>query len=174
MEPEHAIHGHERETAAIRRWNEVRLDDVWPSVWGAATHAQAVATKDLRLDGVALRFFEPAHDTVLLSPTDVALDILNAPPYNAQMTSRIVPPNLTQDPMVIWVRTGLSPPGVTFVVTYECRYLWQCLRGHVHGWDGDAAEEDAELYALQNTPLERELMSEVWQWYSQSLSDTPM
>ena len=147
-------------------WREVSPEHVWPSNRKAAEHARAAVVKDLGIDMVALRFFEPAVQGASCNSCDAALDLLNAPPYDPTMTGRIVGPDVVKGPIVIWVRAGLTAGGIAFVVAHECRRLWLHVQGRE--WGEDAAE-DAELYAVQEAPLEEDLKTAVWHWFREGL-----
>jgi hypothetical protein len=137
----------------------------------AAAEALAAVQADLALPPLRVRWFDwevSGAEWNVLDP-DIALAVLNAPPFEAEMLGKSV---AHLAPPVIWVRADRSPGELGAVIAHEARHVWQRAREEewsaARGSDtidatgtdpGDfhaAMEDDAFLYSLQ-APLTPEM-----------------
>ena len=129
-----------------RGWREVRLDRGDIPMVNAARMAADWAAKDLGLDLISVKFFEPGS-TFSWNVADPAVDktlvTLNAGPFDRLLKGKACHPDTTPLPTV-WVREGLSPALTAAVVLHEARHVWQFTATDIVS--GEEDERDAENY----------------------------
>jgi hypothetical protein len=129
-------------------WREVLdpLRTVGIPTVNAAREAATYASRDLQLDLISIRFFEPGP-RFLWSPGDLSVDralaILNAGPFDPELMGKACHPETTPLPTV-WVRAGLSPDLTAAIVLHEARHIWQFIQTPFVS--GEEDEKDAESY----------------------------
>jgi hypothetical protein len=91
----------------------------------AAEAAAYFASRDLKLDTIRVRFFEPGPPFVinLTALGDVELVRLHQGKFDPCLRGTPCDPAITPRP-TLWVRHGLSPTLTAAVVLHEARHIW--------------------------------------------------
>jgi hypothetical protein len=130
-------------------WREVSPVAVGVPLINAAREAATYAARDLRLDLIAIHFFE-AGPIFLWQPDDRSVDralvTLNAGAFDASLLGKACHPEVTPLPTV-WVRSGLSPALTAAIVLHEARHVWQFVASKY--LSGEEDEQDARIYMWQ-------------------------
>ncbi len=125
-------------------WAECSAGRTPAKVAIAARRAANHASRDLGLDTIRLRYFEPAppFHGALLNPgkADFGMITLHVGPFDPGLLGKACHPEKTPLPTV-WIRTGLSPAYTALVVLHEARHVWQM---GVDRSDKSAADDEAD------------------------------
>src|SRR4029453_3835532 len=128
-------------------WQQVSLrlnNPAHLAVLEAARTAATYASRDLGLDTISLRFFEPGplfQWDLNDADVDKALIHLNAGSPDPEMIGKAVPPD--QTPLLtVWVRDGLSPALTGVTVLHGARHIWNSGKRT----DLNEADEEQEAF----------------------------
>jgi hypothetical protein len=106
-------------------WQQTALRAIDLQALDAARIAASYASRDLSLDTISVKFFEPGP-ILNFSPSDPNLDRalvqLNGGEFDPSMRGKAC---IKAGPLpIVWVRSGLSPCLTAAVVLHEARHIW--------------------------------------------------
>ncbi len=111
-----------------------------------------------------LRWFRPDRQASFekyLGHPDVALTILNQPPYNPGLLGKVTHKEAIVQPPVIWLRATLGPIQVSWVMAHEARHNWQHQDEYYRGALTELLELDADDWEISNKPYYARLARKV-------------